>query len=210
MITTRDTYEALIGRVSKPARYTGGELNSIVKDWDAHPVRVVLTYPDLYDLGMSNLGLAILYDIINRRDDALCERVFSPWTDMEALLREQGEPLRSLETRRPVGDFDVLGITLQYEVCASNVLNLLDLASIPVRTADRADGDTLVIGGGSVALEPEPLAPFFDAFAPGEGEEVIEELVDLVRAWKAAGGGPRRELHRLLAGVPGGLRPLAV
>ncbi len=203
MTTTRDSYEALIGRVSKPARYTGGELNSIVKDWDSNLVRVALSYPDLYDLGMANLGLAILYDIVNRRDDALAERVFSPWTDMEELLREHGEPLRSIETRHAVHEFDLLGITLQYEVCATNVLNLLDLAGIAIRTADRGDGDTIVIGGGSVALEPEPLAPFFDAFALGEGEEVIEQLIDVVRDWKAAGGGPRRELHRALAGVPG-------
>ena len=197
------TYEALIDRVSKPARYTGGELNSIVKDWDAHPVRVALAYPDVYDLGMSNLGLAILYDIVNRRDDALCERVFSPWTDMEELLRSHDEPLRSLETRHPVRDFDLLGITLQYEACATNVLNMLDLAGIALRTADRADDETIVLGGGSVALEPEPLAPFFDAFALGEGEDLIEELVDLVRDWKAAGGGPRHELHRRLAALPG-------
>ena len=197
------TYESLIARVQKPARYTGGELHSIAKDWDAHAVRVAVAYPDLYDLGMSNLGIAILYDIVNRRDDALCERVFSPWTDMEALLREHGEPLRSLETRRPVHDFDLLGITLQYEVCFTNVLNLLDLAGIPLRTADRADSDTIVLGGGSVALEAEPVWAFFDAFALGEGEEVIEEIIDVVREWKAAGSGPRRELHRRLAAVPG-------
>ena len=197
------TYEALIGRVTKPARYTGGELHSVVKQWDAHAVRVVLAYPDLYDLGMSNLGLAILYDVVNRRDDALCERVFSPWTDFEALLRASSEPLRSLETRHPVREFDLLGISLQYEVCATNVLNLIDLAGIPVHTADRAGDDTIVIAGGSVALEPEPFAPFFDAFALGEGEEVLGEIVDLVRDWKAAGGGPRLELHRALAGIPG-------
>ncbi|MEE8338348.1 MAG: TIGR03960 family B12-binding radical SAM protein [Dehalococcoidia bacterium] len=197
------TYEALIGRVTKPARYTGGELHSITKPWEAHDVRVVLAYPDVYDLGMANLGLAILYDIVNRREDALCERVFSPWTDLEALLRASGEPLRSLETRHAVREFDLLGISLQYEVCATNVLNMLDLAGIPIRTADRADGDTIVLGGGSVALAPEPLAPFFDAFALGEGEEVLDEIVELVREWKAAGGGPRRELHRALAQVPG-------
>ncbi len=197
------TYESIIARVQKAARYTGGELHSIAKDWDAHAVRVAVAYPDIYDLGMSNLGLAILYDIVNRRDDALCERVFSPWTDMEALLREHGEPLRSLETRRPIREFDLLGITLQYEVCFTNVLNLLDLAGIPLRTADRADGDTIVLGGGSVALEAEPMWAFFDAFALGEGEEVIGEIIDVVRDWKAAGGGPRRELHRRLAAVPG-------
>jgi radical SAM family uncharacterized protein len=203
MTSTASSYQALIGRVTKPARYTGGELHSITKPWDAHAVRVVLAYPDLYDLGMANLGLAILYDIVNRREDALCERVFSPWTDLEALLRSNGEPLRALESGRPVRDFDVLGISLQYEVCATNVLNMLDLAGIPIRTADRADGDTIVLGGGSVALSPEPLAPFFDAFALGEGEEVLEEIVELVREWKAGGGGPRRELHRALARVPG-------
>ncbi|MSQ36669.1 MAG: TIGR03960 family B12-binding radical SAM protein [Dehalococcoidia bacterium] len=197
------TYESLIARASKPARYSGGELHSIVKPWDAHPVRIALAYPDIYDLGMSNLGLAILYDIVNRRDDALAERVFSPWTDLEALLREHGEPLRSLESRHPVREFDLLGITLQYEVCATNVLNLLDLSGIPLRTADRAAGDTVVLGGGSVALQPGPLEPFFDAFALGEGEEVIEQLVELMREWKAGGGGPRRELHRRLAHIPG-------
>jgi radical SAM superfamily enzyme YgiQ (UPF0313 family) len=175
------TYERLIGRSLKPARYAGGELHSVVKDWDAHPMRVVLAYPDLYDLGMSNLGLAILYDILNRREDTLCERVFSPWMDFEALLREQGEPLRSLETRHAIRDFDLLGITLQYEICFSNVLNLLDLSGIPIRTADRGDRDTVVIAGGSAALEPEPMHAFFDAFVCGEGEEVVEEVADAVR-----------------------------
>ena len=202
------TYETLIGRVQKASRYTGGELHSIVKRWDDHAVRVAVAYPDLYDLGMSNLGIAILYDIINRRDDALCERVFSPAGDLEALLREHDEPLRSLESRRAVSEFDMLGITLQYEVGATNVLNLLDLAGIALRTADRADGETVVIGGGSVALEAEPLWAFFDAFALGEGEEVIEEIIDVIRDWKALGRGeqgrgPRRELHRRLAAIPG-------
>ncbi len=197
------TYEALIGRVTKPARYTGGELHSSTRQWEAHDIRVVLAYPDIYDLGMANLGLAILYEIVNRRDDALCERVFSPWTDFEALLRANDEPLRSLETRHPVRDFDLLGITLQYEASATNVLNMLDLAGITVRTADRGDDETIVLGGGSVALEPEPFAPFFDAFALGEGEEVLDEIVDLVGEWKRGGGGPRRELHRALAGIPG-------
>ena len=196
-------YELLIGRVSKPSRYTGGEMHSMVKDWNTHALRVAIAYPDLYDLGMANLGIAILYDILNRRGDTLCERVFSPWTDFEALLRERDEPLRSLETRHPVHEFDMLGITLQYEVCFTNVLNLLDLCGIPVRTADRSDTDTLVIAGGSAALEPEPMHAFIDAFVLGEGEEVIEEVADTMAAWKAAGGGPRRELHRKLAGIPG-------
>ncbi len=196
-------YGSLLRRVSRPARYTGGELNSIVKDWDAHPLRVALAYPDIYDLGMSNLGLMILYDIVNRRDDALAERVFSPWVDMEELLRERGEALRSLESHHPIRDFDILGITLQYEACYTNVLNMLDLSGIALRTADRSDDDTIVIAGGSCALEPEPLAPFIDAFALGEGEELIREILDVVAAWKREGGGPRRELHRRLAGIAG-------
>jgi radical SAM family uncharacterized protein len=196
-------YESLIPRVERPARYTGGELNSITKDWDATDLRVALAYPDLYDLGMANLGLMILYDIVNRRPDALAERVFSPWTDLEQLLREREEPLRSLETKHPLRDFDVLGITLQYEACYTNVLNMLDLGGIPLRTADRADDDTIVIAGGSGALEPEPLAPFFDAFALGEGEQIIRDLSDAILEWKRAGGGPRAELHRRLARIPG-------
>ena len=196
-------YRSLLRHVARPARYTGGELNSIVKDWERHPLRVALAYPDLYDLGMSNLGLMILYDIVNRRDDALAERVFSPWVDMEELLRRHGEPLRSLENHRPVGEFDILGITLQYEACYTNVLNMLDLSGVAVRTADRADDETIVIAGGSCALEPEPLAPFIDAFALGEGEELIREILDVVAAWKRGGGGPRGELHRRLAGIPG-------
>ncbi|MBT5774267.1 MAG: TIGR03960 family B12-binding radical SAM protein [Dehalococcoidia bacterium] len=200
-MTTR--YESLISQVTKPARYTGGELNSIVKDWDAHELRVALAYPDLYDLGMSNLGLSLLYDIVNRRLDALAERVFSPWTDLEALLREHEEPLRSLETKHALNEFDILGITLQFEACYTNVLNMLDLGGIAIRTEDRADDETIVIAGGSGALSPEPLAPFIDAFALGEGEEVIREICDAVAAWKREGGGPRHELHRRLARVEG-------
>ena len=154
------TYDELIDRVQRPARYAGGELHSIAKDWDgpdAPEVRVALAYPDLYDLGMSNLGLGILYDIVNRREDALAERVFSPWTDFEDLLREHGEPLRSLETRHALHEFDVLGISLSYEVCFTNVLNLLELGGIPIHSADRADDDPIIVGGGSAALEPEPM-----------------------------------------------------
>ena len=137
------TYDELIDQVQRPARYAGGELHSIAKEWDgpgAPEVRVALAYPDLYDLGMSNLGLGILYDIVNRRDDALAERVFSPWTDFEDLLRANNEPLRSLETRHALHEFDLLGISLSYEVCFTNVLNLLDLSGIPIHAADRGPG----------------------------------------------------------------------
>lgn len=200
-------YEALLRRVSRPARYSGGELNSVRKPWERAAVRMAIAYPDLYDLGMSNLGIGILYRQVNDRADALAERVFSPWTDMEAALREAGEPLRSLESRRALHEFDLLGISLSYEACYTNVLNMLDLGGIAVRTADRADDETVVIAGGSCALEPEPMWAFFDAFALGEGEEVLGELVDLVAAWRAereAGRPvPRRELHRRLAAIPG-------
>ncbi len=196
-------YESLIPQVQRPARYTGGELNSITKDWVQHELRVALAYPDLYDLGMSNLGLMILYDIINRREDALAERVFSPWIDFEELLRQHDEPLRSLETKHPLYEFDVLGVTLQYEACYSNVLNMLDLGKIALRTEDRTDDETIVIAGGSGALEPEPLSPFIDAFALGEGEEIIRDICDVISAWKLRGGGPRRELHRKLARIDG-------
>ena len=125
------TYEQIIAQVIKPARYLGGEHNSIVKDWNSTALKVALAYPDLYDLGMSNLGIALLYDIINKRGDALAERVFSPWTDFENLLRENNEPLRSLETKHSLHDFDILGITLQYEACYTNVLNLCDKPAVP-------------------------------------------------------------------------------
>ena len=154
------TYDQIISQVIKPARYLGGEHNSIVKDWSSTNLKVALAYPDLYDLGMSNLGIALLYDIINKRADALAERIFSPWIDFEQLLRENNEPLRSLETQHSLNNFDILGITLQYEACYTNVLNLLDLGQIPLRSEKRTSQDPLVIAGGSGALQPEPLSPF--------------------------------------------------
>ena len=163
------TVEELLARVSKPARYTGGEWNSVTKDWDAHPLRFVLAYPDAYDIGMSNMGLGILYDILNRQDDVLCERVYAPWEDMEQEMRREGSLLWSLETRHALRDFDIVGITLQYELTYTNVLNLLDLGGIPVFAHERTDEDPLVIAGGSGAFNPEPLAPFIDAFVLGEG-----------------------------------------
>jgi radical SAM superfamily enzyme YgiQ (UPF0313 family) len=155
--------------VEKPGRYTGGELNQIVKDWRLVPTRVALAFPDVYDLGMSNLGLAVLYDILNRREDVLAERVFSPWPDMEAALRRAGAPLYSLETKHPLRDFDLIGISLPYETLYTNTLNLLDLSGIPLRTADRGRDDPVILGGGHATYNPEPMAEFFDAFAIGEG-----------------------------------------
>ena len=194
--------EPLLTRVSKPARYTGGEWNSVTKDWDAAAARFVLAYPDAYDIGMSNMGLGILYDLLNRREDALCERTFAPWPDMEEVMRRERVPLWSLETRHAVREFDVLGFTLQYEMTYTNVLNMLDLAGIPARSAERGEDEPLVIAGGSGAFNPEPLAPFIDAFVLGEGEDAIIELAELVATWKRDGT-PRRDRLEALLGMPG-------
>ena len=194
--------EPLLGRVTKPGRYTGGEWNSVVKDWDAAAVRVALAYPDAYDIGMSNMGLGILYDLLNAEADALCERAFAPWPDMEAEMRRAGAPLWSLETRHALREFDVLGFTLQYELTYTNVLNMLDLAGIPARSRERGEDDPIVVAGGSSAFNPEPLAPFIDAFVLGEGEEAIAELAELARGWKRAGA-PRSARLRDLLALPG-------
>lgn len=200
-----DTLSALLGRVQKPARYAGQEFNSIAKDWSAARATIALAYPDLYEIGMSNLGLAILYDLVNRREDLVAERVYAPWDDCEAAMREAGVPLWSLETRRTLDEFDVIGFSLQHELNYTNVLNMLDLAGVPVLGAERADDAPLVIAGGSCTYNPEPLAAFIDAFAIGEGEEVLLEILDAVAAWKEAGrsGGRGALLERLavIAGV---------
>jgi len=195
--------DSLLARVGKAARYTGGEWNSIVKNWEATSVRIALAYPDVYDIGMSNMGLQILYDILNREADVVAERVYAPWPDMEALMRAEGVPLWSLESRRALAEFDLLGFSLSYEMTYTNVLNMLDLAGIPLFSSERRDGDPLIIAGGSGALEPEPMAPFIDAFALGEGEEIVLDLADCLRRWKANGGGPRQELLRRLASIDG-------
>ncbi|MFN2214544.1 MAG: TIGR03960 family B12-binding radical SAM protein [Anaerolineales bacterium] len=191
MVNTPSTIETrlqcILPAVRKPGRYTGGELNQVVKNWDRIKTRVALVFPDIYDLGMSNLGLAILYEIINQRPDALAERVFSPWTDMEAELKRAKIPLYSLETKHPVKDFDILGISLPYETLYTNTLNLLDLADIPLFTSQRDETDPLVIAGGHATYNPEPMHAFIDAFVIGEGEEVIHEIVDHYQHWKESG-----------------------
>ena len=194
--------ERILPTVRKPGRYTGGELNQEVKDWGAIETRVALVFPDIYDLGMSNLGLAILYQIINQRPDALAERVFSPWTDMEAALRKAEIPLYSLETMHPVNEFDILGISLPYETLYTNTLNLLDLAGIPLFTSQRDESHPLIIAGGHATYNPEPMHTFIDAFVIGEGEEVINDIVDTYRVWKAAGKA-RGELLRALTRIEG-------
>ena len=200
---TRVDLDAVLRGVSKPARYTGGEWNSLPQPWEAAEVRWALIYPDVYDLGMSNGGLAILYDSLNHTPGTLAERCYAPWPDMEASLRRQGTPLFSLENRRSLAEFDALGFSLSYELTYTNVLNMLDLAGIAVLAADRDNDAPIVFAGGSGALVPEPLATVIDAFVLGEGEEIILELNEVLREWKASGGGDRVELLRHLAGVSG-------
>ena len=174
--------ERILPRVNKPGRYTGGEYNQVVKDWEQIDYKVVLAFPDIYDLGMSNLGLMILYDIINKHRNLLAERVYSPWVDMEALMREKGLPLHSLETKQRIRDFDMLAITLPYEQLFTNALNLLDLAGMPIRSEERDASYPLVIAGGHACYNPEPMAPFIDLFVIGEGEEVILKIIGTMRA----------------------------
>ena len=176
-IISQDRLDRILPLVTRPARYTGGEWNAVVKEWDATPVRLALLYPDTYEIGMSNLGLMILYDLVNAQPHMLAERAYAPWTDMEAALREAGIPLFSLETRHPLSDFDVLGFSLQYELTYANILNMLDLAGIPIHAAQRTPEHPLVIAGGSGALNPEPLADFFDLFVVGDGEAALVELL---------------------------------
>jgi radical SAM family uncharacterized protein len=195
--------ERLLPEVSKPGRYTGGELNSVRKQWDDVQVRLALAFPDVYDLGMSNLGLMILYDLVNRRKDMLAERVFSPWTDMEAAMRRVGLPLFSLESRSPVARFDVFGISLPYEQLYTNALNLLDLAGIPLQSIDRGQDDPLVIAGGHATFNPEPMADFVDAFLIGDGEEVLIEVLAEIGRGRQMGVKRLDLLHHLsrIAGV---------
>ena len=184
----KDKIEAILPLVQKPARYTGGELNSVVKDLKNIDIRFAFCFPDTYEIGMSHLGMKILYSLINSKDNYWCERVFAPDTDMEAIMRERDIPLFALESRDALLDFDVVGFTLQYELCYTNVLNMLNLAKIPLKSKDR--GDTLdipvVIAGGPCVCNPEPLADFIDAFQIGEGEEMMLEFIDLLNEYKKA------------------------
>ncbi len=197
-----ENLEKLLARVQKPGRYTGGELNEVRKEWDRTRTRVALAFPDIYDLGMSNLGLAILYDLINQQNDLLAERVYSPWPDMEQQMRMHGIPLFSLESRRPIRAFDILGISLPYESLYTNTLNLLDLSGIPLRSEARTAEHPLVIAGGHATLNPEPMAPFIDAFVIGEGEDVMIEIIREYQDWKSREE-DRGELLKRLAGLWG-------
>ncbi len=193
--------ENLMMSVQKPVRYMGGEFNAVMKDANGVDVRYAFLFPDTYEVGMSHLGMKILYHAINARDDAWCERVFSPWVDMADLMRRDGIPLFTLESRTPVREFDLLGITLQYEMSFTNILEALDLSGIPLRSADRTEGP-FIICGGPCAFNPEPLAPFVDLVALGDGEEETQQTINLYKQWKAAGL-PRSEYLRMAAHIPG-------
>ena len=193
--------EDVLMRVSHPLRYLDGEPNAVHKDHAPGLVKFLLAYPDVYEVGMSNLGLGLLYDIINRREDALCERVFAPWPDMEAEMRRLGLPLFALESGRPAAEFDFFGLSLQYELTYTNVLNLLDLAGLPLLAAERRPEDPLVVGGGPCAFNPEPLAPFFDFFFLGEAEEAIGELIEVYAAHAGRADRRREDRAELLAAL---------
>ena len=189
--------ERVLLTVQKPGRYTGGELNQVVKDWDQIATRLAFIFPDIYDIGMSNLGLMVLYDLVNQRSDALAERAFLPWLDMEAAMRQESIPLYSLETHHPLADFDILGFSLPYETLYTNTLNALDLAGIPLYASQRTNEHPLVIAGGHAAFNPEPMHAFIDAFVIGEGEEVIQEIIDTYQDWKRSGTDRKVLLHAL-------------
>jgi radical SAM family uncharacterized protein/radical SAM-linked protein len=188
--------------VARPSRYIGGERNAAPKDDEGVAVRFLLAFPDVYEIGMSHLGIRVLYDILNRRPDVAAERAFAPWMDMEARMREARVPLFSLETTRPAREFDLIGFTLQYELQYTNVLTMLDLAEVPLRAAERGEGDPLVVGGGPAAFNPEPVAEFFDLIVVGDGETAVLDLADLVIRARADGA-PRAEVLRRAAGIAG-------
>ena len=188
--------------VEKPARYIGGEINMIQKDPKKVDVRFCMCFPDVYEIGMSHLGIQILYDMFNQWEDIYCERVYSPWVDLDKIMREKNIPLFALESQDPIKDFDFLGITIQYEMCYTNILQILDLSQIPLRAVERKREDPFVIGGGPCTYNPEPIADFFDMFYIGEGETVYRELMDTYKEWKSTGE-DRVEFLKRAAQIPG-------
>jgi len=203
-------FEDILLTIQKPGRYTGGEWNSVRKVWTDDKVKFLLAFPDLYEVAMSHLGIKILYGILNARQDALCERVFAPWADLEKALRENALPLSSLESRKAMKEFDIVGFSLAYELSYTNVLNMLDLGGIPLRSDDRSDEDPVVIAGGPCCYNPEPMADFIDAFVIGDGEEIIGEIVDAYKECRVQGSGfgvqgtgMRKRFLRKLSGIEG-------
>ena len=194
--------DEILMTVEKPARYIGNEVNSVVKDRNKVDIRFAMCFPDVYEIGMSHLGIQILYDMFNRFEDTWCERVYSPWTDLDKIMREKKIPLFALESQEPVKDFDFLGITLQYEMCYTNILQILDLAQMPLFACDRDESFPIVIGGGPCTYNPEPIAEFFDIFYIGEGETRYRELLDLYKACKKEQKSKEEFLH-LASTIPG-------
>lgn len=193
--------------VEKPARYIGNEVNSVRKEKTENLIRFAMCFPDVYEIGMSHLGIQILYDMLNRFDDVWCERVYSPWVDLDAIMREKGIPLFALESQDPIKDFDFLGITIQYEMCYTNILQILDLSGISLLSKDRQESDPIVIGGGPCVYNPEPIADFFDIFYIGEGETMYRTLIDLYKKNKESGGS-RLDFLRKAAKLPGMYVPM--
>ena len=194
--------DEILLKVDKPARYIGNEVNAVMKNKDEVDIRFAFVFPDVYEIGMSHLGIQILYDMLNKRDDIWCERVYSPWTDLDKIMREEQIPLFALESQDPIKDFDFVGITIQYEMCYTNILQVLDLAQIPMLAKDRTEEHPIVIGGGPCTYNPEPIADFFDIFYIGEGETVFYDLMDRYKEWKAAGKS-KKEFLEMAAEIPG-------
>ena len=180
--------DSILKSVTKPARYVGGEVNSIDKSSELAcgniKIRAAMCFADIYDIGMSHLGFKMLYHLLNEREDTWCERVFAPWTDMEAKMREHGYKLYALESQTPVDTFDLMGFSLQYEMSYTNILNMLDLAGIPLFSKDRVEGQPFIFAGGPSANNTEPMADFFDFYNLGEGEEMLNEIFDCYAQWK--------------------------
>ena len=201
-MTRVDLPDSILNKVDKPARYIGGELNSYTKELTEEMVRIAFCFPDVYEVGMSHLGMQILYHFFNRREDIWCERVFAPWLDMEKIMREKNMPLYGLESKSPLNEFDFVMFTLQYEMSYTNILNMLDLSNIAILSKDRAEDAPFVIAGGPCAYNPEPLAPFVDIFYIGEGEVMYDELMDRYKAFKASGKS-REEFLISILDMPG-------
>lgn len=193
--------DEILMKIEKPARYIGNEVNMIVKQTDKVDVRFAMCFPDVYDIGMSHLGIQIIYDMLNKREDVYCERVYSPWVDLDQIMREQNIPLFAIESQDDVKKFDFLGITLQYEMCYTNILQVLDLSNIPLLASDRTEDDPIVIGGGPCSYNPEPIADFFDIFYIGEGETEYYHLIDLYKENKK-NGGTKKEFLEQAAEIP--------
>ena len=194
--------DEILMQIEKPARYIGNELNSVVKD-DTSQIRFAMCFPDVYEIGMSHLGIQILYDMFNRREDTWCERVYSPWPDLHKIMKEQNIPLFGLESQEPIKNFDFVGLTLQYEMCYTNILQILDLAQIPLLSADRGDEDPIILGGGPCSYNPEPIADFFDCFYIGEGETQYDTFLNLYKSMRASGQYSRKAFLHEAAKIEG-------